>query len=167
MTIAPPSYVLDADVFMAAARGYYPLDLAPKFWKELVRFASVGRLRSIDKIWDDIEKGQDDLTEWAAREFRQWFDSTNQDDVLGSYRQVMRWAEAQTQFTRAAKAEFAASSDGWLVAYAHAKRFVVATNETFEPAAKRKIKIPNACGAFSVRYVDTFDMIRELPIVLT
>jgi Zn-dependent peptidase ImmA (M78 family) len=38
---APP-YVLDANVFIEAARRYYALDLAPGFWQKLTQYASAG-----------------------------------------------------------------------------------------------------------------------------
>lgn len=38
------TYVLDADVFMTAARSYYAFDVAPAFWHGLAREAANGRL---------------------------------------------------------------------------------------------------------------------------
>ena len=44
------TYVLDANVFIEAARRYYAFDLAPKFWESLVLHAADGRIQSIDRI---------------------------------------------------------------------------------------------------------------------
>lgn len=55
--------VLDADVFMTAARSYYAFDVAPAFWDGLVREASNGRLLSIDRVKDEIQRGRDDLVD--------------------------------------------------------------------------------------------------------
>lgn len=49
MTGEPP-YVLDANVFIEAARRYYAFDLAPRFWESLEHHAANGRVRSIDRV---------------------------------------------------------------------------------------------------------------------
>lgn len=64
-----PVYLLDADVFMTAARSYYAFDVAPAFWQGLVRQASNGRLLSIDRVKDEIQRGKDDLVTWANGTF--------------------------------------------------------------------------------------------------
>ena len=160
----PPRYVLDADVFMTAARSYYAFDLVPGFWQQLVNQASNGRLLSIDRVKDEIDRGKDELARWADQALQHWFDSTTESDVIDAYRRIMSWAQAQNHFTDAAKAEFASVADGWLVAYALAKHSVVVTNEKFDANIRRRIKIPNVCQAFGVQYVDTFGMLRELSI---
>lgn len=43
-------YVLDANVFIEAARRYYAFDLAPAFWRALIKHAIQGRVLSIDRI---------------------------------------------------------------------------------------------------------------------
>jgi len=74
----------------------------------------------------------------------------------------MAWVTAQGQFTDAAKEQFARGADGWLVAYAKAMGYVVVTQEQISADVRRRVPIPNVCTAFGVRYVDTFEMLREL-----
>jgi hypothetical protein len=163
-----PVYVLDSDVFMTAARSYYAFDLVPTFWRVLVGEASNGRLLSIDRVKEEIDRGNDRLKEWASGDFHAWFEPTNHSSVLGHYRDIVRWAEAQQQFTRAAKDEFTdkENADPWVVAYAKATNRTVVTNEKYEPNIRRRIKIPNVCKAFDVEYVDTFQMLRALGVRL-
>ncbi len=164
--IISDQYVLDADVFMTAARRYYAFDIAPGFWEALVAQASNGRVLSIDRVKGDIDRGNDDLKVWANSVFLSSFASTAQNDVIEAYRRIISWVQSQSQFTDAARAEFAGGSDGWLLAYAVAKGCVVVTNEKPEPNIKRRVKIPGVCQGFKVRYVDTFEMIRALGIRL-
>jgi hypothetical protein len=166
--LGPPRYVLDSNVFIEAARRYYAFDLVPSFWRALIEQAQNGRLESIDRVKDEIDLGKDSLTNWADSDFLQWFASTNQTDVIGRYSQLMVWAHGQQQFTAGAKAEFARkeNADPWVIAYAIAKGFVVVTHEQFDPNITVKIPIPNACRAFGVQYVDTFQMLRDLGIRL-
>ena len=98
--------------------------------------------------------------------FREWFVSTDADDVVQGYRDVMVWASQQNQFKPEAKADFATKADAWLVAYAMARECVVVTLEQFDPYVMRKIPIPNVCRALNVQYVDTFQLLRTLGVRL-
>ena len=158
------TYVLDADVFIEAARRYYAFDLAPKFWESLVHHAANGRIQSIDRVKKELERGKDKLATWATSQFSDEFASTDEEDVTESYTEVMGWVQAQDQFSDAAKADFASGADGWLVAYPKSKRHIVVTHEVLNPSIKRKVPIPNVCEAFGVSYVDTFAMLRELGV---
>lgn len=165
--ITPPAYVLDADVFIEAARRYYAFDIAPGFWQALIRHADNGRVMSIDRVKDEIDRGRDELKEWANDSFHDRFASTGSEDVIDAYRRVIAWVQGQSQFTGAAKAEFAKGADGWLIAYAIAKGYVVVTHEQIDPNIRRKVPIPNVCEQFNVRYVDTFEMLRDLGVRLS
>lgn len=158
--------MLDANVFIQAARGYYAFDLAPAFWQALVDHASNGRLLSIDRVKDEIELGKDKLADWVASAFGTWFASTNEADVLGAYAVAMRWAQAEVQYSEAAKAEFAdtKNADAWLIAYAQAKGSVIVTLEQPDPNVRRKIPIPNVCESLGIPYLDSFAMLRALGV---
>lgn len=158
------TYVLDANVFIEAARRYYAFDLAPPFWESLVHHAADGRIQSIDRIKVELERGNDELMAWARGDFSDAFASTDEEGVISFYTQVMGWVYAQDQFSDAAKADFAAGADGWLVAYAMSKGHIIVTHEVLDPSIKRKVPIPNVCEAFGVSYVDTFAMLRELGV---
>lgn len=163
---ASPVYLLDTNVFIEAARRYYAFDIAPAFWQSLIDLAADGRVVSIDRVKAEIDRGKDDLSAWANGHFRGTFVTTGDPDVLAIYQNIMIWAQGQTQFTDAAKAEFALANnaDAWVVAYAAAKGCVVVTHELLDPNVRRKIPIPNACQAFNVSYVDTFQMLRALGV---
>jgi hypothetical protein len=162
-----PAFVLDANVFIEAKNRYYAFDLAPGFWKSLIHLAGNERILSIDFVRGELEKGKDQLAQWAINDFSHAFILTDEEEVQESYREVMTWVQGQNQFSDAAKAEFARGADGWLVAYAKAKGCIVVTLETINPDIKRKVTIPNVCQAFSVQFVDTFEMLRRLGVQWT
>lgn len=161
-----PVYLLDANVFIEASRRYYAFDLVPRFWTVLAELGRAKRLCSIDRIDVELQKGRDQLAEWAARDFADSFVSTDEDDIVNRYREVMTWAASQAQFTDAAKDEFARVADGWLVAYGKAKNCIVVTQEQFSPDVRRRVLIPNACNGVGVEYLDTFEMLRRLGVRL-
>jgi len=164
----PTRHVLDADVFMEAARRYYAFDIAPGFWQALIRHARAGTVLSVDRVKTEIDRGNDDLKNWSNSDFQSWFAATEVDDVMDAYRRIMEWASNQRQFTEAAKAEFARgdNADAWVVAHALAKGCVVVTHEQFQRESRSRILIPNVCRAFSVQYLDTFQMLRALGVKL-
>lgn len=159
-----PPFVLDANVFITAKNLYYAFDLAPGFWNSLIHLAGNGRILSIDYVKEELEKGKDQLAQWAKNDFAHAFISTDEEDVQETYREIMTWVQGQGQFSDAAKADFARGADGWLVAYAKAKGSIVVTLETINPGIKWKVPIPNVCQAFGVQFVDTFEMLRRLGV---
>jgi len=76
---------------------------------------------SIDRVSQELTKGQDELWSWARDHFSSAFASTNEKNVIEVYGDIMKWAKEQTQFTAAARAGLASGADAWLVAYAKAK----------------------------------------------
>ena len=155
-------YVLDADVFIEAARRYYAFDLGSRFWDILLQHADNGAIESIDWVKKELEEGKDELVRWANGSFSHAFCSTDEEDVIESYGRVMTWVQGQPQYRDVAKADFANGADGWLVAYAMVRGRTVVTHENLDPYIRRKVQIPNVCEPFHIRYIDTFAMLREL-----
>ena len=160
-------FLLDSNVFMQAARQYYAFDFAPGFWESLVEQASQGRIRSIDWVKSELEKGNDALADWVNGVFASAFVTTARNEVAARYGEIMRWVVSQNQYADSAKTEFADGADGWLVAYAMVEeKTVIVTQEPLRPDIKRRIPIPNVCQNFGVLWIDTFEMIRRLQIRL-
>ncbi len=160
----PSIFVLDANVFISAKNSYYAFDLVPAFWDSLIRFSADGRVRSIDRIKKELEAGNDQLADWIkSGNMKEAFDNSGTADVVKAYERIVNWVQESGQFTPAAKEAFATDPDGWLVAYvaAHSGRIVV-TQEVFNSNIKWKVPIPNICRGLGIKYVDTFEMLREL-----
>ncbi|MBI5407164.1 MAG: DUF4411 family protein [Nitrospirae bacterium] len=160
----PDVFILDANVFIQAARRYYAFDLAPKFWDSLVAHAENGRVQSIDRVKQELERGNDVLSEWVKAHFGHAFASTDETDIFQSFSEIMIWVNGQSQFSDAAKSNFATIADGWLVAYAKVKSCILVTHELLDPNIRRKIPIPNVCQTFNVQFIDTFEMLRTLGV---
>jgi len=165
-SVLPPRYVLDTSLFTQAKRSYYAFDIARSFWQHLVKSANQGIITSIDKVYDEIERGKDDLYVWVQQNLPLQFfrDTDNSSDVLKNYQQLrIGWTSSNTQFLNNAKAEFAQydEADAWIVAFALSNRLTVVSQEIFNANIKRKILIPNVCYEFNVRHIDTFTFLRE------
>ena len=156
-------YLLDANVFIEAKRRYYAFDVCPGFWECLVWYHQGACIHSIDRVKEELERGADELFEWTKSVMpHACFASCDNTTVTGQYAEIMAWVQSQDQFFPEARAEFARSADGWLIAYAKAKNLILVTHEALAPDARNNVPIPNVCEAFGVPYVDTFEMLRDL-----
>lgn len=156
-------YALDANVFIQASRMYYAFDLCPGFWQSLLHLQASGRVFSIDRIRAEMVNSGDELATWVAdTRLDACFESSGDADILTAYAQLVVWVNGQTQFTAAAKTQFATVADAWLMAYAMARGRVVVTHEQFSHDVKRRVPIPNVCQAFDIPCLDSFEMLRAL-----
>jgi hypothetical protein len=161
-------YLLDANVLMTAARLYYAFDLLPNFWSVLDSQAQNGSVCSIDRVHEEINRGNDELVSWVNGTFLDYFYKTDTPAVVQAYTDIIRWSQEQRQYKQAVLDAFAGYDHGdpWLVAYAKAHQAVVVTLESANPATKKKIPLPIVCEAFGVPWTNTFDMLRESKIRL-
>lgn len=166
-------FVVDANVFIQAANGYYAFDICPGFWTVLLRQHKTGRVASIDKIKKELtvnrQKGQerDKLSEWANNDVPDtFFKKTSDQAVVKTFGELVRWVNSVGQFSTQAIAKFFGGADGWLIAYAKVNGLTLVTHETLvDPKAKRKVCIPRICHNFGVKYCDTFEMLRDVEAV--
>lgn len=159
-----PLYLLDANVFIEAHRRYYTFDICPGFWEWLSHRSTRSDIVSIDRVKTELVEYGDALSDWAKSAPAELFAQTGERNVVDSYTQVMEWVKQNSQFQPQAKRKFASGADGWLIAYARVHDNVLVTHEAYEPDAKREVKIPNVCKEFGVRYMDTFEMLRQLQV---
>lgn len=158
-----PIFVLDANVFIQAARQYYAFDLVPRFWDILKEYAHRGYICTVDFLKKEIEASKDQLAKWFLNEFSNYcFNAMRDGEVIKAYRKIIKWVNENPQFKDEAKRDFASGADGWIVAYATVHKCIVVTHEQYDPNVKRKVPIPNVCKEFNVSYTDTFDMMRRL-----
>lgn len=152
------TYLLDANVFMAASRLHYGLDYCPAFWEWLVAANEAKRVFSIERVANEVQAGDDALAEWASERGTGFFvrpDAALQ-SALGT---IATWATSQ-QYEPAANSTFFQVADYYLVAHALAGKHVVVTHEIAANSIKR-IKIPNACIGAGVQHMTPFEMLRR------
>jgi len=86
--------LLDANIFITAARDFYNFDFGYNFWDFLVQKAKNNKVASIDKVFDEIKNGSDKLKSWAETHFSDYFfDTKSSDEILENYAKLMNWVE--------------------------------------------------------------------------
>jgi len=160
-------YLIDANIFITASRTYYDFDFGNSFWDFLVDQGKKKNIASIDKVFDELNNGNDELNVWANNYFSNYFIDTTTDEVLEQYAILMQWVDKQrNQYTQNAIDEFMKenNADAWLISLAltDKDKYVIVTFEKENNQIKRKIPIPNVCKAFNIKYCDLFQMLKKL-----
>lgn len=151
------TYLLDANVFIQAKNLHYGLDFCPAFWSWLVEKNEAGEVVSIDKVADEINAGQDELTAWIRQQGRGLFRRTGA-NILQQFGRVGAWVTSQN-YEPVAINTFLQVADFYLIAHALADNHVVVTHEVPANSTKR-VKIPNVCIGLGLRFMTPFEMLR-------
>jgi hypothetical protein len=161
-------FLVDSNTFIVPHRQYYPFDLMPSFWEFLKNNITSGDIIILDSVYDEILKGNDALSNWlkSLPNFQPF--SRRQEPILKNYAQVLQYIQTSGIYTENALAEWAIESvaDPWLIAAAKEYGWTIITFEdklNFTQNAKHsRLKIPNICEVFGVKYGNLFYMMRQL-----
>jgi len=153
------AYLLDADVFIRAKNLHYGFDFCPAFWEWLIVQNAAKRVYSVEKVGNEVEAVEDDLSEWAKVRGKDFFLPPD-DSLLPSLAAVSNWASTGGRYDAGAISNFLQVADYYLVAAAHASKHTVVTHEV-PSASQRRIKIPDACIGLKVKCMTPFEMLRH------
>jgi hypothetical protein len=151
-------YLLDANVFIQAKNLHYGLDFCPAFWDWLIDRNAAGLAFSIEKVGDEIDAGDDELSAWASQRGPGFFLRPDA-AMLPALGLVSNWATEQS-YEPAAVNTFLQVADYYLVAHALAHGHTLVTHEIPSTSTKR-IKIPNACLGLGIKCMTPFEMLRR------
>lgn len=157
-------YLLDTDALISAKNSYYSFKLCPGFWDCLIYYSKKRRICSLDKVREEIQRGNDDLVLWVDKLNDFFHDTSKDSDVLPHYKEIINWITHKSKYKIKARERFASGADPWLIAFAKVYDRTLVTNETSHPDSKKKIKIPDICKRYNVKYVNTFGMLRGLKV---
>ncbi len=159
-------FLVDSNFFIQAHRATYPLDIATGFWNKIKEIANSGIIFSIDKVRNELYNKNDELEYWCKANLPENFfkDSSNK---INEYTQISNWAISKADhYMPNAINEFldADEADAFIIAYALSdkEKITIVTQEISQPGRKSKIKIPEPCKDFEIKYLNTIDMFRQL-----
>lgn len=153
------AYLLDSDVFIRAKNLHYGFDFCPAFWEWLIKQNADQCVYSVEKVGNEVEAVEDDLSEWAKARGKSFFLPPD-DFLLPSLAAVSNWASTGGRYEAGAISSFLQVADYYLVAAAHAEGHTVVTHE-IPSASKKKIKIPDACIGLNVKCMTPYEMLRH------
>lgn len=155
------AYILDSNTFIEAKNRYYGMNVCPGFWDWLLLSNTHGHLYSIEMVKKELEKGNDDLNQWAKNN-SQLFVKESDLETQNSYGEIAAYAMSLENLNAGAQEEFLRVADSWLIAKAKSTGSTLVTHEQLNPNTKKKILMPNVCEEFGIKWMNTFDCLEEL-----
>ncbi|MEU8182965.1 DUF4411 family protein [Micromonospora sp. NPDC049047] len=152
-------YLIDTNVFIDAKNRYYPFDIVPGFWDWLKSAHLSAKIYTVEAVYDEVVCTADELCDWIKR-MPKSFTLPASDIGAASLTRLSEWANSCPQYTRAAVFEFLGAADYFLVAHAHSISATVVTHERAGTGSRNRVKIPDACEAVGVSWMNPFDMLR-------
>ena len=161
-------YLLDANTLIDAKRDYYAIDRVPEFWTWLIFQGQNGRIKIPVEVYEefsdtkDKDGKKDALAEWAE-----------QIDVKNA---LLFGEEAEQDLVaRITYGGYVANPtddelekigrDPFLLSYAlkNPENRCIVTTESSKPSRRGANRhVPDVCGDFGIRCINSFEMIREM-----
>ncbi len=159
-------YLVDSNFFIQAHRAIYPLDIAIGFWAKVKELANAGIIFSIDKVKNELYNKNDELEQWCKANLPDTF-FRDSSDKIKEYAQISEWAASMTHhYRQSAINDFlqADEADAFIIAYALSDKsnITIVTQEVSQPNRINRIKIPEPCHSFDIRYLNTIELFRTL-----
>lgn len=158
-------YCLDSNVFIQAKNGPYRFDIFPVFWDWLSNQIQSGNALSSIEVYNEILEGEDELSDWI-KEIDKFGFLYPDELVQTQYAEIANYV-TENYLDQKYITSFLQKADGWIIALAKTQNLTVVTHEKKVDTQSNKIKIPNICEAFEVRYCNVYQMMRELGAVFT
>src|SRR5579864_3868468 len=111
-----PYHWLDSNVFIQAKNGPYGFEFAPGFWLWVETATREGLVRSPISVYNELAKGKDQLSRWAAK-------MKSRELFVRPDRSVQRFFGDIATFVQSAyehpySAKFLDGADPWVIAHA-------------------------------------------------
>lgn len=154
-------YLLDANTYIQAKNFYYHMDFCPAYWDWLDQQYEVGIIGSIKSVYDELANNGDELSLWVESRANH-FQPVSDQDTQQNMAIVSQYVANLRNKTPENISSFLGGADPWLIAKAIGTRFTIVTHELLVPENSKKIKIPNICQHFNIRYISTYDLLKNL-----
>jgi len=115
---------------------------------------------SIDMVYHELASFDDELSSWV-KDRKSYFMSVEDDATQETVAEIVQYL-FDGDYKPKNRDDFLAGADPWLIAKAKTLGATVVTSESYVPENSKKVKIPNICEAFSVEYIRTFEVLRNL-----
>ena len=154
-------YLLDSN-FWINAGNYYPPDLFPSFWSSMESLIKSGDVIIHQTVQEEIDRREDFVSSWLHG-IDGYKAMPVSEAALEKYLECCKWVENPMQrYTEGAISEFEQNSraDAWICAEAAASDLTVVSAEK-QSNTQNKVKIPNVCIAFDIKFLSNFDFMRS------
>jgi predicted nucleic acid-binding protein len=152
--MSDPKYVFDTNIFIILKNKYPPdISIFAKLWEEIETLFEKGVIISSDEVIEEIEKGNDELKNWAKLHKNSFYSSD--ESIQNIVRDILQKFEVLV--TKAKKSN---GADPFVIALAKQKSCIVVTEEK-RNGTDLNPKIPNICEYYNIKCIDLIDFLRE------
>jgi len=157
-------YCLDANVLIEPWQKYYSYSICPSYWDIL---NSLGKSDSIfvpEQVYEEIVRTEDELSKWLEKS------KIPIRKIDGRVAKCLSeiYAKDSSHQRLVDSTRGRSLADPWVIAHAlNENACVVTKEEKVTDIRSSKIKIPNVCDNMGVRWINDFQLIKELKITFT
>lgn len=164
MSTIQKKYCLDANVLIEAWSKYYAPNVCPDYWTILIELGKHNIIFIPEAVREEIMRTEDDLAKWL-RNSKIPIRKINE-SVTRSLIEIYAANPNHKRLVDSVKGRSLA--DPWVIAHALSEGATVVTKEEKVIAQDSiKIKIPNVCENMGVKWINDFDLIKELDMKFT
>lgn len=146
-------YCVDTSVFIESWIHRYPIDVFPTLWDHFEQMIESGEFLSPDEVQVEINRKEDDLSEWAKKHPKLFYELDEPLQVTTS--------EVMADFTLLADSTKGRSlGDPFVIALAKLTGRIVITEEK-NPGTSEKPKIPSVCAHYGIECINVLELIRR------
>ena len=152
-------YCIDANVLIQAWQSYYSPKVCPSYWDVLNELGKRGVIFIPEVVYEEIEKGEDDLYEWLKKS------DIPIKKIDGTVTNCLKdiYATNPNHKYLVSSNGIHSKADPWVIAHAIKENAIVVTKEKKDYIKKQtKIKIPHVCENMNVKWIDDFEFIQYL-----
>lgn len=159
------NYLVDSNVYIEAKNRYYRMTFCPGFWDWMDEKLAVGDVGSIHMVYRELADKGDSLADWVKAR-SDLFAESDSEDTQKVFTDIAEFVTAHPVLAEPHVGEFLSKADSWIIAHACTTGAAVVTHEALAPEDSKRVKIPNVCKQFDVKYCDTFDLLDNLGMQL-
>lgn len=152
-------YLIDTNVLITAKNFHYGFDFCPAFWTWLLDQHTLGVVRSVMKVREEIRRGNDELSDWVTALPNGFFLAPTEESKA-HLEAVSQWISAPGRYPQAQVTVFANAADFYLVGQARQSGLTLVTYEAFQ-RQKGKIQVPEVCAGVGVECLPPHEMLRR------
>lgn len=152
-------YCIDANILIQAWQSYYSPKVCPTYWEVLNELGKRGVIFIPEVVYEEIEKGEDDLYEWLKKS------DIPIKKIDGTVTNCLKdiYATNPNHKYLVSSNGIHSKADPWVIAHAIKENAIVVTKEKKDYIKKQtKIKIPHVCENMNVKWIDDFEFIQDL-----
>lgn len=166
-------YAFDTNVFIDAYKYFYAMDIVPLYWKMLSKHINSNEFYLIDKVYNEIKKGKDELSSWIVNHKKiKIYKTDSRVELLEKYNYVMNSVQNNPTYNSDAikKWDNKDIADPWLIAVSLLEKSIIVSHESRVfggvNQTTKKVKIPDIAKQFEIKCINLFEFMREEKLIL-